>query len=434
MKKLNILFLSILITVSFAISIYAGVYKGVKKMKFENGLTAVIKKDSSVPIVSVNIGVRVGSVNEEPSQAGLSHFIEHLLFKGSKNYEGDLMTRTVEKMGGYINAATSKEYTCFYIDIQKDGYIEAIKMLADTVANPLFPEDEITQERKVVIEEIQRHKDNPQAELFEHFMATLYKSSDYKNSVIGFRDVIANVSRDEIVKYHSTHYIPSKMVISVVGDINEKETVETIKNTLGKLEKKELPKEPVIIENFSKNDEFTTKDKVAHSYMLAGFLGPDSSSKDIYVADVALKILGDGKSSRLYRKLKEEQNLVYAISSSFFSLKGTGSAYILAVFEQDNYNKVIESIENELDLFLKDGPTQEELNRIKTNIKSDWLFDLQTFNEQANQLQYWYLQGHPEIFKDYLKNIDKVTIKDVKDFMNKYYSKEKLSKAVIFPK
>ncbi len=434
MKKINLILLSILIMATFAINIYAGVYKGAKKMKFDNGLIAVIKKDTSVPIVSVNIGVRVGSINEMPSQAGLSHFIEHLLFKGSKNYEGDLMTRNVEKMGGYINAATSKEYTCFYIDIQKDGYIEAIKMLADTVANPLFPEDEITQERKVVIEEIQRHKDNPQAELFEKFMSALYKNSDYKNSVIGYRDVIANVSRDEIVKYHNTHYIPSKMVISVVGDIDEKETISTIKNTLGKLEKKELPKEPVIIENFSKTEELITKDKVEHSYMLAGFLGPDCTSEDIYIADVVLKILGEGKSSRLYRKLKEEQNLVFAISSSFFSLKGTGSAYILAVFEQNNYKKVVESIEQELDLFAKEGPTQEELNRIKTNIKSDWLFDLQTFNEQANQLQYWYLQGHPEIFKNYLKKIDKVTIKDVKDFMNKYYSKEKLSKAVIFPK
>ena len=109
MKKFNSIFLSFLIMATFSINIYANIYKGVKKMKFDNGLVAVIKKDTSVPIVSVNIGVRVGSINEEPSQAGLSHFIEHLLFKCSKNYEGDLMTRTVEKLGGYINAATSKE-------------------------------------------------------------------------------------------------------------------------------------------------------------------------------------------------------------------------------------------------------------------------------------------------------------------------------------
>ena len=423
----------ILICLTFT-NIYANIYKGVKKMKFDNGLVAVIKKDTSVPIVSVNIGVRVGSINEAPSQAGLSHFIEHLLFKGSQNYKGDLMTRTVEKMGGYINAATSREYTCFYIDIQKDGYVEAIKMLADTVANPLFPEDEITQERKVVIEEIQRHKDNPQSELFEYFMSALYKNSDYKNSVIGFRDVIANVSRDEIVKYHSTNYIPSKMVISVVGDIDEKETIDTIKNTLGKLENKELPKEPSIIENFVKNEEFIKEDKVAHSYMLAGFLGPDTTSKDIYVADVAMKILGEGKSSRFHRKLKEEQNIVYVINSSFYTLKGTGCAYILAIFEQNNYKKVIESLQNELDLFSKEGPTKEELKKAKTNIKSEWLFELQTFNEQASLLQHWQLQGHPEILKNYLKNIDKVTVEDIKNFMNKYYSKEKLSRAVIFPK
>lgn len=414
--------------------IYADVYKGAKFMKFSNGLNAVIKKDTSVPVVSVNIWVRVGSINENQDQAGLSHFIEHLLFKGSKNYQGDLMTRNVEKMGGVINAATSKEYTCYYIDIQKDGYIEAIKMLADTVSNPLFPEDEITQERKVVIEEIQRHLDNPQSQLFEYFMQTIYQDSAYKNSIIGNENIIANVSRDNIINYFKTHYIPSKMVISVVGDIDVEQTKQAIEATLGKLKKVDLPAEPVIIESSKNGDTFTIKDKTVHTYLLAGFLGPDMSSDDMYAADVALNILGSGKSSRLYRTLKEDKKLVFAISSSFMTLKGTGSAFISAVFEQQKYDEVMTNITAEIDKFAKDGPTEEELSKIKMNIKADWLFSLQTFNEQAGQFGYWQLQGHLEKFQDYLKNIDKVTAKDIKDFMNKYYSKERLSKAVIFPK
>lgn len=414
--------------------IYADVYKGAKFMKFSNGLNAVIKKDTSVPVVSVNIWVRVGSINENQDQAGLSHFIEHLLFKGSKNYQGDLMTRNVEKMGGVINAATSKEYTCYYIDIQKDGYIEAIKMLADTVSNPLFPEDEITQERKVVIEEIQRHLDNPQSQLFEYFMQTIYKDSAYKNSIIGNENVIANVSRDNIINYFKTHYIPSKMVVSVVGDIDVEQTKQAIEATLGKLKKADLPAEPVIIESSKNGDTFTIKDKTVHTYLLAGFLGPDMSSDDMCAADVALNILGSGKSSRLYRTLKEDKKLVFAISSSFMTLKGTGSAFISAVFEQQKYDEVMTNITAEIDKFAKDGPTEEELSKIKMNIKADWLFSLQTFNEQSGQFGYWQLQGHLEKFQDYLKNIDKVTAKDIKDFMNKYYSKERLSKAVIFPK
>lgn len=431
MKKVFILF-----TILFLSSqVYCDVLKGVKFMNFDNGLTAVIKKDTSVPIVSVNIWVKTGSINETPEQAGLSHFIEHLLFKGSKNYPANTMTENVEKMGGLINAATSKEYTCFYIDIQKDGYIEAIKMLSDIVTNPLFPEEEIVPERKVVIEEIQRHKDNPHAQLFEYFMTTMYKKSAYKNSVIGSADVIANIPREEIIKYFKQNYVPSRMVISVVGDINVKETVKTIKETLAKNDNiNENYVKPDIIEPYEKEDELIIKDNLAHAYMLAGFLGPDISSQDIYTADVAMNILGAGKSSRLNKTLKEDKQLAYSISSSYMTLEGTGVSCISAIFDKTKYDEIKQALIYELDKFTEEGPTEEELEKIKINIKSDWLFGLQTFNEQATQLGYWKMQGHLDVFEHYLQNIEKVTIEDVKNFMKKYYSKQKLSKAVIFPK
>ncbi len=404
-------------------------------MNFKNGLSAVLKKDTSVPIVSVNIWVRTGSVNEIPEQAGLSHFIEHLVFKGSKNYPGNTVTENVEKMGGLINAATSKEYTCFYIDIQKDGYIEALKMLADMVTNPLFPEEEIRPERKVVIEEIQRHKDTPQSELFEYFMGNIYKKSAYKNSIIGSEKVIANIPREEIIKYFKQNYVPSKMTVSVVGDIDINKTKKVIEDTLGKIQNTGSDyNEPLLIEPYGKATEFIVKDKTAHSYMLAGFLGPDISSKDIYAADVALNILGDGKSSRLNKILKEDKQLVYSVSSSFLTLAGTGSAYISAVFDKNKYKKVVSEITAVLDKFADEGPAQQELDRVKINIKSDRLFDLQSFNELAGQMGYWKLYNRLDIFENYLENIEKVTAEDVKNFMKKYYSEEKLSKAVIFPK
>jgi len=431
MKKIFLLFISLFLTTQ----IYCDAIKGAKFMNLKNGLTAILKKDTSVPIVSVNIWVKVGSVNETPEQAGLSHFIEHLVFKGCKNYPGNTLTENVEKMGGFINACTSKEYTCFYIDIQKDGYIEAIKMLADMITNPLFPAEEIIQERKVVIEEIQRHKDSPHSQLFEHFMSTTYKQCAYKNSIIGTEDVIANIPREEIIKYFKQHYIPSKMVISIVGDINIKETKKTISETLGQNQNKnENYIEPTVIEPYTDGNEFITTDKLEHTYMLEGFLGPDLSSQDVYIADIALNILGSGKSSRLNKVLKEQKQLVYSISSSFMTMSGTGINYISAIFEKDNYDKVKEAIIKELDKFTEEGPTQEELEKIKTNIKADWLFGLQTVNDQANQLGYWQLFNHLELFNNYLSNIEKITIEDVKNFMKKYYSKQKLSRAVIFPK
>ena len=427
----------LLITLLFlSTQIYCDVFKGVKFMNFKNGLTAVLKKDTSVPVVSVYIWVKTGSINEKPEQAGLSHFIEHLVFKGTKNFPGNTeIIENIENMGGYVNAATSKEYTCFYIDIQKDGYIQAIKMLSDMVTNPLFPEKEIIPERKVVIEEIQRHKDNPHSQLFEQFMSTIYKNAAYKNSVIGTENVIANIPRDEIVKYFKEHYIPSRMVIAVVGDIDIKETKKVISETLGQ-NKNINPNfvEPNIIENDNTGMEYTATEDLTQTYMLAGFLGPSMSSKDVYVADVALNILGSGKSSRLNRVLKEEKQLVYSISSSFMTLNGTGTAYISAIFDKNNYEQIKDTLVQELDKFTNEGPTKEELQKIKVNMKADWLFELQTFNEQASLLGFWKLFNHLEFFKNYLSNIEKITVEDVKNFMKKYYSKEKLSKVVMFSK
>jgi len=279
------------------------------------------------------------------------------------------------------------------------------------------------------------NKDNPHAQLFEKFMTTTYKQAAYKNSVIGTEDVIANIPREEIVKYFKGHYIPSRMVIAVVGDIDVTETKKVISETLGQNQNTN-PNfvEPNIIEKDDTGRELIADDKLAHTYMLAGFLGPDMSSKDIYVADVALNVLGAGKSSRLNRILKEEKQLVYSISSSFMTLNGTGTAYISAIFDKTNYEQVKDALIQELDRFTAEGPTQEELQKIKINMKSDWLFDLQTFNEQASLMGFWKLFNHLEVFENYLANIEKVTTEDVKIFMKKYYSKEKLSKVVVFPK
>ncbi|WP_413853824.1 M16 family metallopeptidase [Candidatus Ruminimicrobium bovinum] len=408
--------------------------KGVADMKFPNGLELVIKQDTTLPVTSVHIFVGVGSVNEKPEQAGLSHFIEHLLFKGSKNYPSDLLSRNVENMGGLINAFTSNEMTCYHVSIQKDGYIDTLKMLIDTVSNPLFPADEIEKERKVVIEEIQRHKDNPRAELFEFFLQGLYKTSDYKNSVIGTADIIANVKREEIQRYFNQNYRPNKMVVAVTGDVDIEQTKQIVKDTLCQLENPVFfSADPTIIEPLKQTPVTSTRtDNTSHSYMLSGFLGPDISSKDMFSAIIAMDILGAGKSSRLYRVLKEEKNLVLNIGAAFENFKGTGTAYIFTIFDKNKYEDICKETDAEIEKFAKEGPTKQELEKAKINIKANWLFENQTVGNRALNIGFWHLMGHADYFDNYVKYIDKIKVEDIKKFMAKYYSKQKLSKAVIF--
>ena len=431
MKKIKLTIL--LIAAVFAFSQAGCVSKGVKKVKYDNGLVTILKSDKNTLAASVAVYVRAGSVDENPEQAGLSHFLEHLMFKGSKNYPGDELSRKVENMGGYINAATSKEYTMYYIDIQKDGVEEAVKMLADTMQNPLFPQDEIDRERKVVIEEIQRHSDNPVSILYETFFETIYEKSALKNSIIGNAKVISSVSREEIYSYYARHYVPGKMTVVISGNFDEDKIRKTAAETFGKFEPKVLPEEPDMLENVHKAKETVKKDKVETGYAIFGFLGPDMNSDDIFCSDIAYEILGGGKSSRLYRVLKEEKHLVYSIGASFMTVKGTGALFITAVFDPKNYEEIKKEINIQIQNIVSGGVSEDELRRAKLSIKTDWSFTFEKPFDIGFVYGYWQLMGKPEAVEEYITKTAKLTIEDVRGFFKKYYAEDKVTVTALLP-
>ena len=413
-------------------SIYAqNVSKGAITVKLDNGLTVLIKEDHSQPVVSVQVWVKVGSINENSGQKGLSHFLEHLLFKGTEKYPGDEISRRVENEGGSINAATSKEYTQYHIDIQKDGAEEAIRILADAVANAAMPEADIDKERPVVIEEIVRHYDNPGGVLYDKFSEALFIKTPYRFSIIGSSSVIKNVSRSEIMDYYHSWYAPRNMFLSIVGDISSKKALDIVKDSFGRQKNSDIPKTPDLTEDAHGPNGIVQEKDVEHDYLLAGFLGPDIMSNDQFVADVTANILGGGRSSRLFRKLREEKQLVYVIGSSFESQRGCGVLVFSSVFAAGKENQALEAINNEVASLMKNGPTDAELLRAKEMIKSEWYFDLESFHDQAAILAYWNLQGNPTQPDAYIGNINKVTKENVKDFLVKYYKDQLLTYALL---
>ncbi len=407
---------------------------GAKKVKFDNGLEAVLKSDKNSLAASVCVYIRAGAVDEKPSQSGLSHFLEHLMFKGSENYPGDLMSRNVENMGGYINAATSKEYTMYYINIQKDGVEETVKMLADTLNKPLFPQDEIDRERKVVIEEIQRHSDNPYSVLFDNFFEAVYQESAMKNSIIGSSDVIANVTRDEIYDYYGAHYVPEKMKVLVIGNFDEKKIENLVAETFGKFEKKTAPEDPNLMETAKPKEDIIKKGNVELGYMLSGFVGPDINSDDVFTADLASIVLGGGKSSRLYRVLKEQKQLVYSIDSSFMTSKGSGLSFVRAVFDPKNLEEIKIEIAKQIDDIINNGITEEELKRAKLGIKTGWNFSMETPFDIAYHYGFWTVLGRPDAMDEYVPKIEALSAEDVQNYFAKYYSHDKIITAAYLPK
>lgn len=403
--------------------IFPSFLKNLEMIKLDNGLTVLFKPDNTLPLVSIQVWVGAGSIYESENTRGLSHFLEHLIFKGTKKYPGDAISHLVETTGGVINAGTSKEYTIYFIDTQKDAFITALDILADAMQNASFPVEELEKERLVVIEEIKRSDDTPEARLYELFFQSIFTTSPYRYRIIGDEKVIRDVSRDEIIAYYKKYYVPSNMVVSIVGDLTKDEVVRSLQQTFAIISPGEKPEQKIPKETITPKEKFRSEKKnVAHIYAVCGFLGPDTKSDEIYAAEVTASILAEGRSSRLYSNLREKKQLVYSIGGAFYAQRGDGLFVISAIFENKDTIKelVCKQIEQEIIKLADEGPTEDELNRVKEIINSHWIFNQEKIHNQAAMLGYWKLQDNLEILDKYLEKINSVTKTDVQNFLKKY--------------
>ncbi|MGA2091705.1 MAG: pitrilysin family protein, partial [Endomicrobiales bacterium] len=334
---------------------------------------------------------------------------------------------------GIINAGTSKEFTQFYIDTQKEGFEDAIRILADAMANATMPEAEINRERPVVIEEIKRAADNPSSELYNLFCTAVFPTAPYHYDVIGSSEIIRTVKRKDILAYYHLHYVPGNMIVSISGDIDTAATFALVQATFGAQEKRPVPARPAVIEPPHGSVIKQSSKDVEQLYWMGGFTGPDCGTPMFYAADVAATILGGGRSSRLNRVLREEKQLVYSIGSSFWPQGGTGAFAISAVCAPDHIKTIPAEVARELNQMLSTGPTEPELARAKEMTKSQWYFDQETAHDQASTNGYWHLLGYPTMPENYIANINKVTVQDVIEFLKLYYQSQGLSGAVLVP-
>ncbi len=393
-----------------------------KKYTLKNGLTVILKPFNKLPVVSIQIWVKVGSVYETDKNNGISHFLEHLVFKGTKKYSVNQISKIIEKYGAILNAGTSKEFTIYYTDIPKDGLYDALDILCELVFEATFPKEELERERNVVIEEIKRANDNPSDVLFENFNTLLFKETPYKRKVIGKEEIIRNLSRDELIDYYKKFYQPKNMILSICGDINIQELKSVIEEKFGRYESEENFVIPVLNLQESKKPEIfeVKKHKVQHTYFLSGFLGPQINDDHQYTADVLSVILGEGISSRLYKTIREEKMLVYEISSGFYTQVGNSIFYISGVCERKNLEKTILEIKNILSDLKTNGPKEEELNKAKQIITTRWYFGNETVHSKASSLAWWEIFKSLEELNMYIDNINKVSSEDIKNFISLY--------------
>jgi zinc protease len=393
-----------------------------ERYTLDNGLVVLLKQSKRLPLVSIQIWVKVGSIYEDDKNNGISHFLEHLVFKGTKKYSVEQISKTLERYGAILNAGTSKEFTMYFTDIPKEGLNDALDVLAQLVFEATFPEEELERERNVVIEEIKRFEDNPGNVLYEGFNNLLFKDSPYKRRILGTQEVIRNLSRDEIIKYYKKFYQPKNMILSICGDFEIEEVKNLIKQKFGSYNSDKQTNQLLTLDESSKGEIFEIKKhKVQHTYFLCGFLGPKIDEKHQYTGDVLSIILGEGISSRLYKILREEKMLVYEIDSGFYTQLGPSVFYISGVCERKNLEKVISEVKSILNELKEKGPNSEEIEKAKRIITTRWYLNNETMHSKASSLAWWEMFKSLEELNKYLENINKVSSNDIKEFLNIYY-------------
>ena len=312
--------------------------------KFDNGQTLIVKQISSNPIVIIDTWIKTGSINEDDKNNGVSHFLEHLFFKGTEKNPLGSFDKLLESKGAVTNAATSKDFTHYYIKIPSKDFDLALNLHADMLLNPAIPQAEMDRERKVVIEEIAKDKNSPNDVVFENLNELIYKIHPYKREVIGTKEIIENITRDEIFDYYNKHYSPENMITVIVGDVNPDEVAKKVQKAFTisprKLEKHCYKKEPPITTQRLKEEKFNCNS----GYMMIGFRGTNAVHKDEFALDILATILGEGRSSRFYQNIKEQKQLANSIGASNGSFRDDGVFYISANFYKKNFYLFVGSI------------------------------------------------------------------------------------------
>lgn len=401
-----------------------------------NGLEILVKEDHSAPVVSLQAWSRAGSIHEGSwLGAGLSHFLEHMLFKGTERRDANEIAQTVQAQGGYINAYTSFDRTVYWIDAPSSGAELCLDVLCDVVGFARLPEDEFANEADVIRREIAMGEDNPEQVLSRLLFRTAYASHPCRYPVIGHLDLFNQLTRDELYAYYREKYSPDNLFFVIAGDVESGAVVDWIGKHLGGLERRRrspvvMPSEPVQQGIREEQVEFPTD---LHRYRLSWPI-PDGSHPDVPAIDLLTSILGDGRSSRLYREVREERQLAHAVGAYAYTPSFPGQFMVSFDTAGEKVAAADEAVRRELERFREAGATGEELGKAKRQALASQFSTLTDMRGQASDLgSNWLLARNLDYTRDYVRDLQRVTPSDLHRVADTYLTPDRFSRVSLVP-
>ncbi len=433
---------------------YPYLEKPVEVYERENGHKIVFayKKGG---LINISSWVKTGSINENDINNGISHFLEHLMFKGTSKHKAGEFDRTLESRGAIVNAATWKDYTFYYVTIPKGSsdknFNDTLNLHADMMLDPVIPDNEIgapfdlndphittKRERHVVIEEIRMRKDQPWTKVYNLLNKNLYKNHPYKRDVIGNEQIISQISRETVLEYYKTHYTPNNITTIIVGEIEPAQVLPLICEEFDFKERTNAPQTIYEIDK-PENETKVVEDysKINTGFLMFGYLGPKACDiKTSTILEMICLILGQGQSSRFYQELIEKpKNPIFnIISSDYYHFRDGGNIFIDANFKPEKKEEAIEQIKAQIKKLYTEGINEQELKKAKKKLKAGFAENSETVSDIGENIGFYMTVCNKlEYVEEYIKVIDEITLEDIKQTAKEFIDINHAVIAVLMP-
>lgn len=429
--------LALLIVITVSASAFAAGWDGVKEYTLDNGLKVLLMEEHKAPVATFQIWYRVGSRNERPGNTGMSHLLEHMMFKGTKKYGPKTFSQTVQRNGGNDNAFTSKDYTAYFETFSSDRIWLSLDMESDRMRGLLLDSKEFSSERNVVKEERRlNHEDDPESALFEKMMEVAFLNHPYRIPTIGWMNDLTNMKVEDLKTHYDTYYVPNNATIVAVGDFDSEKMLREIKKQFGGIPKgAETPK--VTIEEPEQKGErkLYFKKEAELPVVVAGYHVPALTHQDTYPLSILELILSGGKSSRLYKSLVYEKQLALYAGGDYSMISTDPNMFYL--YAASMPGRPVEDVEKalyaEIDKFKNEPVSEKELTKAKNQTEASFIMGQDSNFNRAMLLGQYETVASWKLLDKYVDGIRKVTAEDVMRVAKQYFSEDNRTVGVLVP-
>lgn len=404
-----------------------------QKTVLDNGVKIVTERIPYVHSISLGIWIVTGSRDEDTSQSGIAHFIEHMFFKGTKKRSALEISKEIDSVGGMLNALTGKEYTGIYIKVLDKNIDVAFDLLPDIFFNSTFDPKEIKREREVIFQEIHLSEDTPDEHIQELFSKSYFKDHPLAQPILGSLETVDNLNRKKLISFfHQNHYQPSKIIIAAAGNLKHHQIVQGFSERFGTILKQSTVPSRNVLKPTS-NFSLHTKG-LEQVHLCIGTKGVPQDHPARYAGYVLNTILGGSMSSRLFQEIREKKGLAYAIYSYFSSYFDAGLFTIYLGVSKKMAKEAVKLVIEEINKFRDNGISDSELKTAKQHLKGNTLLASESVDRRMTRLAKCEIYHNKFIpIKDILKKIDLVTSQDVKDLAQEIFDRNYLSLSALGP-